>query len=349
MNDIARQVVQMMHEFGVAGLPRNYELFYEAATGTNKELHKGLTALGKDPKQEDLDDLGRQYFAHYHGERVMEEARTRIALQVTEILIMLRKEQASLQKYGRVLGDTSQKISGSALRDEKLLEQIVNLLSDATVSTIDHGQKVVTSMNQTSAEIQDIQTELDRYKKLANTDPLTKLANRRAFDSHIAHVGDDKKSDMYLALIFADVDHFKRVNDTHGHIVGDKMLAYVASIMQSVVDPDAFIARIGGEEFAIAIDNTTEEAAGQHAEKVRAAVEDRKFVSRKTGINYGPITVSLGVCMASEATDSSDLYRKADQALYASKNNGRNRVTTFSELPAGTGKTVKDWLLYRGK
>lgn len=349
MNDIAKQVVQLMQEYGAAGLPRNYELFYEAATGTNKHLHKELTALGAKPKQEDLDNLGRQYFVHHHGQGVVEDARTKVALQVTEILAMLRKEQASLQKYGRVLGDTSEKISSPAARDNKLLHQIVSLLSDATSSTIDHGKKVVTSMNQTSVEIHSIQNELDRYKKLANTDPLTKLANRRAFDAHIAEIGEDKKSDMYVALIFADVDHFKRVNDTHGHIVGDKVLAYVASIMQSVLEPETFIARIGGEEFAVALESTTEEEASKQAEAIRVAVESKQFINRKSGVNYGPITMSLGVCMASEAADSNDLYRKADQALYASKNSGRNRVTKFSEIPAGNGKAFKDWLLYRKK
>jgi diguanylate cyclase len=349
MNDIAKQVVLMMDEFGAAGLPRNYELFYEAAIGTNKELHSKLTGLGKDAKQEDLDKLGSQYFAHHHGQGVMEEARSKIASQTSDILTMLREEQASLQKYGRVLGDTSQKITGPGTGDSKLLNQIVQLLTDATDTTIDHGKKVVTSMNESSVEIHNIQNELDRYKKLANTDPLTRLSNRRAFDSHIAVVGDDKKSAMYFALIFADIDHFKRVNDTFGHIVGDKILAYVANIMRSVLDRETFIARIGGEEFAIAIDDTTEEEACKHAEAVRSAVEEKKFINNKTGVDYGPVTVSMGLCMASDASDSNDLYRKVDQALYASKNSGRNRITKFSEIPAGHGKAFKDWLLYRKK
>ena len=153
----------------------------------------------------------------------------------------------------------------------------------------------------------------------------------------------------YSALIFADIDHFKRINDTHGHIVGDKILAYVAGIMRSKPDKDAFVARIGGEEFAVALENTTEEEASQCAESIRGAVEEKKFINTKTGVNYGPVTVSLGLCMASEASDPNELYRKVDQALYASKNSGRNRVTKFSEIPAGNSSAFKDWLLYRGK
>ena len=346
MNDIAVQVVQMMNAFGAAGLPRNYELFYEAATGTDKELHNRLKKLGNSASQEDLDALGRRYFAHHHGQGVMEEARVRMASQVTEVLTLLRREQASLQNYGKVLGATSQKISG---HNDQLLNQIVKLLSDATNTTFSHSKKVVTSMNETSAEIHNIQIELDRYKKLANTDSLTRLANRRAFDAHIATIGSDKKAAMYSALIFADIDHFKRINDTHGHIVGDKILAYVAGIMRSKPDKDAFVARIGGEEFAVALENTTEEEASQCAESIRGAVEEKKFINTKTGVNYGPVTISLGLCMASEASDPNELYRKVDQALYASKNSGRNRVTKFSEIPAGNSSAFKDWLLYRGK
>ncbi len=349
MNDIASQVVQMMNEFGAAGLPRNYELFYEAATGTDKDLQNRLKKLGSGASQEDLDTLGRQYFAHHHGEGVMEEARDKMASQVSEVLTLLRREQASLQNYGKVLGDTSQKISAPSGQNGQLLNQIVHLLSEATNTTISHGKRVVRSMNETSAEIHNIQVELDRYKKLANTDSLTKLANRRAFDAHIAAIGSDKKSAMYSALIFADIDHFKRINDTHGHIVGDKILAYVANIMRSTPEQDAFVARIGGEEFAVALENTTEEEASSCAESIRGAVEGKKFINNKTGVDYGPVTVSLGLCMASEATDPNELYRKVDQALYASKNSGRNRVTKFSEIPAGNGKAFKDWLLYRGK
>ena len=139
-----------------------------------------------------------------------------MALQVTEVLNLLRREQASLQSYGRVLGDTSQKMSGPSGQSRQLITQIVSLLSDATDTTIKHGKQVVSSMNETSAEIHSIQVELDRYKRLANTDSLTKLANRRAFDAHIAELGSDKKTAMYSALLFADIDHFKRINDTHG-------------------------------------------------------------------------------------------------------------------------------------
>ena len=349
MTDIATQVVQMMKEFGAAGLPRNYELFYEAATGTDKRLQDQLNKLGSGATQDDLDTLGRAFFAHHHGEGVMEEARDKMALQVTEVLNLLRREQASLQSYGRVLGDTSQKMSGPSSQSRQLITQIVSLLSDATDTTIKHGKQVVTSMNETSAEIHSIQVELDRYKRLANTDSLTKLANRRAFDAHIAELGSDKKTAMYSALIFADIDHFKRINDTHGHIVGDKILAYVAGIIRASLDKDAFVARIGGEEFAVALENTTEEEASSSAETIRSAVEAQKFINNKSGVNYGPVTVSLGLCMASEASDPNELYRKVDQALYASKNSGRNRVTKFSEIPAGNGKAFKDWLLYRNK
>lgn len=347
MTDIAKKIVMMMNEQGVAGLPRNYELFYESVTGTNQELSKELARLGNQMSQEDLDKLGRRYLAHHHGHGVFEEAQTRIARQIKDVLALLREEQTSLRQYGKVLGDTTVKIGTPHGRDTALLNQIVNLLTEATHSTLDHGKKVVVSMNEKSAEIKKINSELERYKKLANTDPLTKLANRRAFDAHIAEVHGDKKGAMYSSLIFADIDHFKRINDAYGHIIGDKILSYVAGILNRICGDEAFVARIGGEEFAIAHTDTTEKMACKVAEEVRSAVEDKKFINNKSGVDYGPVTMSLGVCMGSEADDATDLFRKTDQALYASKNSGRNRVTRFSEIPPGNGKAFKDWLLYR--
>ncbi|WP_419910554.1 GGDEF domain-containing protein [Hoeflea sp.] len=347
MTDVAKKIVTMMSEQGVAGLPRNYELFYEAVTGANQDLTKEVARLSGKTSQEDLDKLGRRYLAHHHGHGVFEEAQTRMATQIKDVLALLREEQTSLLQYGKVLGDSTVKMGSRGGSDNALLAQIVNLLSEATSSTLDHGKKVVVSMNEKSTEIKKINGELERYKKLANTDPLTRLANRRAFDSHIAEVHGDKKAAMYSSLIFADIDHFKRINDSFGHIVGDKILSYVAGILSKTCGDDAFVARIGGEEFAIAHSDTTEKMASKVAEEVRAAVEDKKFINNKSGVDYGPVTLSLGVCMGSEADDATDLFRKTDQALYASKNSGRNRVTRFSEIPPGNGKAFKDWLLYR--
>ncbi|MET0359373.1 MAG: GGDEF domain-containing protein, partial [Pararhizobium sp.] len=190
-----------------------------------------------------------------------------------------------------------------------------------------------------------IRQELDEYKRIANTDSLTRLANRRAFDEKLSSVYNSDQIKTYTGLLIADIDHFKKVNDTFGHPVGDKILATVGTVIRSNLRREAFVARTGGEEFAIILNDQTVEECVQVADRIRTALANTPFKNSKTGVNYGPITLSIGVCQASLAEDPVDLYNKADVALYCAKNAGRNRTMLFEDgMKKDTGR---NWLLYR--
>ena len=194
--------------------------------------------------------------------------------------------------------------------------------------------------------MREVKSKLEEYRRLAETDALTQLQNRRAFDQAIAGMYDSNRGIAFGALILADIDSFKSVNDRFGHPVGDRIIQIVASIMRSTVKERTFVARTGGEEFAVILEGSGEEATARLAEEIRQAVMEAPFVNVAKGTNYGPITISLGICMATQAQSPEDLYVKADRALYASKSAGRNRVTRFSALSASN--FAKNWLIYRG-
>src|SRR5690606_16797924 len=138
------------------------------------------------------------------------------------------------------------------------------------------------------------------------------------------------------ALILADIDRFKEVNDRYGHPVGDKILQQVARIFKASSTANMFVARTGGEEFAIIVEGLTEASTIALADDIRAIVEKTPFLGIEGGAARENVTVSLGVCMASEAQGPEDLYAKADRALYASKLGGRNRVSRFP-VPGSSG------------
>lgn len=175
----------------------------------------------------------------------------------------------------------------------------------------------------------EILKELNQYKQIANTDALTGLANRRAFDEKLARVFEPGYTQP-AALVISDVDHFKRFNDTHGHLVGDKVLVIVADILRQHACDDVFVARAGGEEFAMIIEARHAGEVMRIADSVRMALEHTPFEDEAEGKDYGRITISMGICMVAEAEDAKDAYAKADSALYASKHGGRNRCTIFT-------------------
>jgi diguanylate cyclase len=341
--DIATKIAMTMRQMGVIGLPRNYEIFYEICTGSNEALCDDVRALGPLPTQDQLDGIGRKYFAGSNGPSVVDDVRDQVATKIEEVMGLLRRERSSLEKYGNILDKTSSGLNNQITQD--ILLRIVGIMSAATESTLAQGRQIASSIVDKSAELEKVKVTLEEYKKLADTDPLTHIWNRRAFDRALASVYDSDKGRMFSALIIADIDRFKEFNDRHGHPVGDRILQLVADIIGTNVPPGMFVARTGGEEFAIIAEGMSEEGISKVAETIRTAVEAAPFVSTETGINYGPVTISMGICMASEAAGPEDLYIKADRALYASKVSGRNLVTRHSALV--DGKVRKNWFIYR--
>ncbi|MCL2225137.1 MAG: sensor domain-containing diguanylate cyclase [Defluviitaleaceae bacterium] len=173
---------------------------------------------------------------------------------------------------------------------------------------------------QNNYRLKQTKAELDR---LAKTDPLTGIYNRRSFielaqkDSARARRNNET---AYIAIV--DADHFKKVNDTHGHLVGDKVLVELATRMQNALRPHDILARYGGEEFIIYLPNLSRDMAEGVAERIRAIIQDTPFDAIDCTL---PVTVSMGV--APYSSDSIEkAIKQADDALYNAKEGGRNQV-----------------------
>lgn len=168
-----------------------------------------------------------------------------------------------------------------------------------------------------------VKSHLMMLNKEIQLDGLTGLANRRAFDATISEKIESKQP---FSLILFDIDNFKQVNDTYGHLVGDDVIKYLASIISDLTQKEDFCFRYGGEEFGILVDGKNESDAWNIAEQVR------RKVSETISPTGQPITISLGI----SSFNGSDVYAstvidRADKALYESKKNGKNRTTIFKE------------------
>jgi diguanylate cyclase (GGDEF)-like protein len=177
----------------------------------------------------------------------------------------------------------------------------------------------------TYADISDLVHTADQMRELATLDDLTKLLNRRQF---LASFGDEltraQRHDRQMAVLMVDIDFFKRVNDRHGHSAGDEVLRGVAGRFHAAVRQGDIVGRVGGEEFAAVLVETDMPDAVQAAERVCRGVAARPFEAGEEKI---PVTVSVGVAARqAKNTDTGELLRVADAALYAAKAAGRNRV-----------------------
>jgi diguanylate cyclase len=344
--DTGATVIATMHRYGISPLPRNYELVYEVLNSNNTALIREFKAFTQRPTQPELDEIGKKFLTRYHASDVIETAQDRTSEELQGMLHLLKKENSARECYSNLLDETCSRISAKNASSVEILGGIIKVLSSATGDTIEQGKSVVRELVEHAHEMENVKTKLDEYKRLANIDALTRLSNRRAFDETLAGIYNDKRSAIYHALLIADIDHFKKFNDSYGHSIGDRVLNAVSAVMKKCIRDDAFIARIGGEEFAVILYGTSLEVTMEIAERIRHTIGSTPLKDQKTGQDFGQITMSFGLCMATDASNAEELYAKADRALYAAKNLSRNCVKLYN--PEMDAEMEKKWALYKG-
>ncbi|EAT11976.1 diguanylate cyclase [Bermanella marisrubri] len=168
---------------------------------------------------------------------------------------------------------------------------------------------------------------LDLMEKWATTDPLTGLYNRRFFfEQAQRELERVQRNETDASFIILDIDHFKKVNDEYGHLVGDDVLEGLAKLFKETFRKVDLCCRFGGEEFVICLPDTDTEGALLVAERTRKKVEELSFNTEKGPLH---VTISLGVSSANENTTLEDMLKRADDALYQAKQNGRNRTESL--------------------
>lgn len=221
-------------------------------------------------------------------------------LVVVRRLNLLREELASIVDSERWSGEVSVKGEDELAALARYARELVTIVRD---------------------QVKDL-------KNLSQTDALTGLPNRRAFDERLAHIlAQHARQKLSAALILMDVDHFKKYNDSYGHPAGDAALQKVAQCLRTSLRRELDLpARVGGEEFAVLLQGVTAEQAFAAAENIRNNLQNLG-VAHAANLPVGVMTLSLGVTVVTEGDNVRSIYHRADEALYQAKANGRNQVS----------------------
>jgi diguanylate cyclase len=176
-------------------------------------------------------------------------------------------------------------------------------------------------------EITELQENLEVVRTESLTDPLTSLANRKFFDDALATtIAAAHARHEPLSLLLMDIDHFKKFNDSYGHVTGDQVLRLAAIAVKQNVKGRDIAARYGGEEFAVILPDTALRSAITLADHIRRVVMNKKLMKRSTGQDLRRMTISIGVATLGQIDSPQSLIERADVCLYAAKRCGRNRV-----------------------
>ena len=330
----ARAALAVMEEREIAPHPKNFAIWYTYFAGAVVELTQTLDSMMEDQQAFDTahaDEVYERFFSEGDDHASVRKAAELAAAELTTVLSTLEQAEVGAAEYGKALESASGQIAGASGSAD--LKKIVGKVLRATNAMNAHTQGLESRLKDSASQISTLRQDLDDMRRQAYTDALTGIANRKQFDTVLrqsAAEAAEKGEDLSLLLL--DIDHFKKFNDTWGHQVGDQVLKLLAHTMGESVKGQDTPARYGGEEFAVILPRTSLANAVHVAENIRQRVAGKKVVNRKTQQDMGQITVSVGAAQFVFGEPLARVIARADEAMYAAKRAGRNRVVSEKDI-----------------
>ncbi|MEZ6119516.1 MAG: GGDEF domain-containing protein [Pirellulaceae bacterium] len=271
--------------------------------------------------------IGYSFALRKHWKIIREEReKTLTALQsvvtsAEELSTGVDQHNSQLKTVGQTVDDLT--ASGD-------YEEVKQTLLNQIASAIESNKKLENEIVFTRFRLEEQAQELDKTRQEARTDPLSGVGNRKAFDETLQFcISRFQRQQQSFALLMIDVDHFKWINDTHGHAAGDDVIARIGDAIRTTIRPTDFVCRFGGDEFSVIFDGVNEETATRAAMRLRETVERKNFDAHAE--SRIALTLSMGLAVVTEADSAETIFQKADSALYRSKEGGRNRLSVFRE------------------
>lgn len=211
---------------------------------------------------------------------------------------------------------------------------VISELAALTRAMMERTRAVEADLAHSQSRAEELQKNLEETRRLADQDHLTGLPNRRAFEHTFEReLREARLAGEPLCVAFCDIDHFKRINDTHGHPAGDRVLKFVAETLNRISDARCNVARHGGEEFAVLFRGKSITEAWKKLDEAREEIAERRLVNRANDMPFGRVTFSGGVADVFAYSTMSSALKAADEALYAAKQAGRNQIMIAGEPP----------------
>ena len=325
--ELLRRTLSLMSRQEAAFHPVSYAVWYEYSAGNNSALEDAVNAALKEGKPLD-DDKVYALYANFIAKRdfaAVDQMQTNLARVIAELNRQVATAGMHTSAYSDSLGDVGERL-GKGI-GAQALDKLVSSLLGATQHMHASTATLQDELKAGTREVEQLRSELARAKGEAHTDALTGLKNRRGLEQVLKALQAEGAGVEGSCAIMLDIDHFKKCNDAYGHVFGDKVLRIIAQTIVNSVKGQDTAARVGGEEFFILLPGTPLDGARVLAERIRTAVEMGRIKRIETGETIDNLTISLGVAAHRSGETFEACMQRADEALYASKRGGRNRVT----------------------
>ncbi|WP_300398407.1 GGDEF domain-containing protein [uncultured Sphingobium sp.] len=308
----------------------NFSVALDYLTGANIGVEKAIRAVMME-RGKITNGWLETLAAEQRADEVTPESLATMLDKVEENLVqftgLMHESRKSAKDYGAALQEQAKDLAGVA-EGEPVLARLVGL----TRSMVEKTRAVETQLRENQKQTQALKSSLETARRAAEQDHLTGLPNRRAFEARLRdEVAEAQAANESLSIAFCDIDHFKVINDTHGHDTGDRVLKFVAGLLAKVSDDRCHVARHGGEEFVMLFRGKTAAETCEAVDDVREDLASRSLVNRTNGERMDRVSFSAGVANVLAYDDPRAALKAADRALYLAKEHGRNRVYLAAE------------------
>ncbi|WP_174274598.1 GGDEF domain-containing protein [Sphingomonas bacterium] len=301
--------------------PLNFGCAHDLVADVNQELGNAVSKalLAGEP-------ITNAWIERYYGERPddglgqgkLEDIANTVEAELGRCIALIGQSGTATQAFGEAL---TSEIATLEVTPAQTLSRVVDLAREMVEQT----RSVDQELRERREQAQALRSTLRTANRAANLDHLTNLPNRRAFERHVREIAA-AASVRPLVLALCDIDHFKKINDAHGHAVGDRVLKLIAARFQEICGSACFAARFGGEEFVLLFQDRTVAEVAAAIDDIRARLAERQLVDKDSGRAIGKISFSAGVAEMPDPNALHTTIERADTALYAAKNGGRNRT-----------------------
>jgi len=326
---LAAKALLLADTYQTPPVPKTYAVWYSYAAGVPEEVTRkinGMIEKSGSVGPYELDQVHQEFLLATEQERKHQELLSRhLDHEMAEIVKLVQGHLTTSDSYSGSLKKTATSLdemsSPAQVRTaiEVLLRENAKMRSDTV--------KLNESLTQTRAQVRKLRASLEKSREKEMRDSMTNLANRRYFEISLAReITEARTHGSSMCLVLIDIDHFKRINDTHGHIVGDDVLRYFAAILMSNVKGRDLAARYGGEEFALILPETQVEQAHALCRHIMEQLEKSRLVLSEGKRPIGQLTASFGISQYRSDDEPEQLLTRADEKLYEAKNAGRNRI-----------------------
>ncbi len=328
-HNIADEAFRLAKNHQFSPTPKAYELWHIYVVGKNCALNKHMDSILRSKgKISDYD------FEQIHGEFISNKEKNSSHYDMTSS--KLDRQMDGILNTVQEYATSSEYFSGTldknidSLKEDTSPEQVVQTIKDLIVENAamrDSSTNLMENLNESKKQVLEMRASLKKSQENEMKDALTNMHNRRYFDMMLSEaITDAQQEKTPMCLIMADIDYFKKLNDNYGHLIGDEVLKFVASLLMKNVKGQDVSARYGGEEFAVILPLTEMEGAKKLMENIRVQMESANLILTKGQKSIGKVTASFGIAQFQDSDESLDLIQRADAKLYEAKNAGRNCV-----------------------